>query len=221
MEKSNLTRSYLETLSSADLMDLADNYGIDVPETLARRFVIAEILDALAEYTYKKKPEIREAKNEMEVLELPISYNENRITAVLRNPVWCYVHWDFKEEDLDNILADPSFISFAITVSYYNETKLDKAVETFDIQINTTDRDQFILLSSQMFSFRVELVARFESEEQRFLASSLLISLPKGCPEISLSSLQQDFSPIQELSGLPNLLTTHYNEYRQSFLRDQ
>lgn len=221
MEKSDLTRSYLETLSSINLIDLADDYGIDIPENLSRSFVIAEILDTLLEYTHKKTPEIKEAKTELEVLELPISYNENRITAVLRNPVWCYVHWDFKEEDFEKIIELPSFLSFVIRVLYYDETETNKATEAFDIQINNTDRDQFVLLSSKMNSVRIELNAHFDSTESQFLASSALIFLPKGCPEISLPSLQQDFSPIQNLSGLPELLRMHYSDHRQSFLRDQ
>ena len=49
MERADITRSYLETLSSADLNDLAEEYGIDIPEDLTRRFVIAELLEAAVE----------------------------------------------------------------------------------------------------------------------------------------------------------------------------
>lgn len=218
MEKNDLTRSHLETLSSADLIDLADDYGIDIPENLTRHFVIVEILDTLAEYTQKKEPEIRESKNEVKLLELPSSYNENRIIAVLRNPVWCYVYWDFKEEDYNSIFELPSFSSFVIRVLYYGENDPGEILQTFDIQVTNTDREQFILLSSQMFAFRVELIACFKSGEHQFLASSVLTFLPKGCLKISLSSLRQDFSPIQKLSGLPELLRLQYAEHRQSFL---
>ncbi|MDR1786719.1 MAG: DUF4912 domain-containing protein, partial [Spirochaetaceae bacterium] len=44
-----LSRKYLETLSSADLITLADKYGIDIPEDLNRRFIIAELADIAAE----------------------------------------------------------------------------------------------------------------------------------------------------------------------------
>ena len=53
MERINITRSYLETLSSEDLNNLADDYGIDMPEDLNRRFVISELLEAAAEFTGK------------------------------------------------------------------------------------------------------------------------------------------------------------------------
>ena len=40
-----ITRNYLEKLSFSELSRLADNYGIDVPENLDRRFLIAELLE--------------------------------------------------------------------------------------------------------------------------------------------------------------------------------
>ena len=45
MDKKILTRSYLETLSSSDLVSLADDYGIDIPDNLSRRFIIGELLE--------------------------------------------------------------------------------------------------------------------------------------------------------------------------------
>ena len=46
MDNSVLTRTYLETLSTSDLIALADDYGIDIPPELNRRFIIAELLEA-------------------------------------------------------------------------------------------------------------------------------------------------------------------------------
>ena len=44
MQNEILTRAYLETLSFSDLVTLADNYGIDVPENLDRSFLIGELI---------------------------------------------------------------------------------------------------------------------------------------------------------------------------------
>ena len=49
MDIKNLTLSYLETLSSADLIALADDYGIDIPDNLNRRFIIGELLEVAQE----------------------------------------------------------------------------------------------------------------------------------------------------------------------------
>ena len=95
MERANITRAYLETLSSADLNDLAEEYGIDIPEDLTRRFVIAELLEAAAEDQRARASDLRDIQGTAETKnlsgkapDLPASYNENRITAVLRNPAW-------------------------------------------------------------------------------------------------------------------------------------
>ena len=40
-----ITRSYLETLSSWELVKLSDHYGIDIPPGLDRIFIIEELLE--------------------------------------------------------------------------------------------------------------------------------------------------------------------------------
>ena len=49
MEDEKINRGYLETLSFSDLVKLADEYGVDVPEDLDRRFLICEILELVQE----------------------------------------------------------------------------------------------------------------------------------------------------------------------------
>ena len=49
MADSNITRNYLETLSFSELVAIADEYGVDVPEDLDHRFLIAEILELVNE----------------------------------------------------------------------------------------------------------------------------------------------------------------------------
>ena len=49
METKNITLSHLATLSTADLLSLADEFGIDIPENLNRSFVIRELLETAEE----------------------------------------------------------------------------------------------------------------------------------------------------------------------------
>ena len=95
-----LSRQYLETLTSADLIELADEYGIDIPEGLSRRFVIGELLEAIDDPRSDKKDDL--AVNDSNVqtpVVLPKSYNETQITVILRNPAWAFVYWDLNESD--------------------------------------------------------------------------------------------------------------------------
>ncbi|MEE0998901.1 MAG: hypothetical protein UIH41_04470 [Treponemataceae bacterium] len=53
-----VSRTYLESLSTADLISLADEYGIDIPENLNRRFIIGELLEAVEDAGIEKKRNI-------------------------------------------------------------------------------------------------------------------------------------------------------------------
>lgn len=126
MERVDITRAYLETLSSADLNDLAEEYGIDIPEDLTRRFVIAELLEAAAEDERAQASDLRDIQGTAEPVsgktpDLPASYNENRVTAVLRNPAWCYIYWDIKQSDFSSVTKDSSFKSFVLRISYFKK----------------------------------------------------------------------------------------------------
>ncbi len=217
MERNNLTRSYLETLSTPDLFALSEDYGIE-SENLPRYYIITEILDLLNE---KNSEDFSPEETQPDTVELPFSYNENKIIAVLRNPVWCYVTWDFKKEDYMHHIEDPSFESFMIHFSYHDTIETDEVAETVDIQIDPTDREQFILLSSQLPAFHASLVVEFDDKERIILATSQKILKPSIPLEVSLENIQKECSKIQALSGLPSILRAHYNEHRHSFVRDK
>ncbi len=216
MERINVTRSYLETLSSTDLIALSDDYGIET-ENLSRCFIITEILDAQEE----QEPSTYETDEQhTDTLELPFSYNENKIIAVMRNPVWCYTTWDFKRDTYSSHIEDPTFESFMIRISYHADTETDIVKEVFDVQITPADREQFILLSADYPSFHASLVASFTDEDPEILATSQRILKPNIPLDINLAGLQKECLPIQSLSGLQSILKTHYNEHRHTFVKD-
>lgn len=232
MERVNLTRSYLESLSSADLKDLADEYGIDIPENLTRRFVIAELLEASAEnpaadsFTVcaQGTAHTKICKNLYQSLgavpELPFSYNENKINAVLRNPAWCYVYWDIKKSDYEELINDIFFVHFVIRISYFRESGNSAACDEFDISVEQNDRDQYVFLSAQARAVKFTLLAEFEDNRFMELARSESLLIPFKRPYIGSLFLQRDFLPIFALSGLPELIRYQYNEHRQSFSMD-
>lgn len=225
MDRVDLTRTYLETLSSADLSDLAENYGIDLPEDLMRRFVIAELLEAAADEKRRESNllETDGTKNPSgtaENAELPVSYNENKITAVLRNPAWCYVYWDIKKTDYTAAVNSGSFTGFVLRIAYYRDSFDENAFDTFDISVKKSDREQYVFLSSCAQGIQVSLIAEFDDMKPLQLAQSVYVRLPRKQPDVGPLSLQRSFSPILTLSGLPELIRLQYNEHRQSFSSD-
>ena len=133
----NLSRSYLETLSSADLIKLADEHGIDIPDDLNRRFIIGELLEISEEMGSEKHSEMQEVDSpEDETGFLPLSYNETEIDVVLRIPAWAYVWWDISESDFKKATENPDFKNFVLRLSYFDSPETNVPKESFDIQIS-------------------------------------------------------------------------------------
>ena len=145
--KNKLSRSHLETLTSSQLIELADEYGIDIPDDLNRRFIIVELLEVAKEIdenlNYKETiKETDEAANL--VTELPEGYNETKIDILLRNPVSIFVYWDFSETLYKQLVSLKTPVH--LQVCFFEDLETEKPEETFDIQINYSDREQYILI---------------------------------------------------------------------------
>ena len=212
----HLTHSYLETLSSTDLISISQDYGIDIPENFSREFIIAEILDTLEEQDIYFL-DVKETMLAPNVLELPFSYNENKITAILKNPAWCYVFWDFTTETSERIASELSFKSLLIRFDFFNSPTASNTQETIDIFIKPDDREQFIFLDQDLPVFQVSLIATFTDKKEELIARSKQVLKPKFPVNINLETLQKKYSNIQTLSGIQDVLKTHYTEHRQSF----
>lgn len=223
MANNLLTLQHLETLSSADLINIADEYGIDIPDNLNRSFIIRELLEAAEELEAENEEEISTNEDEAPVHEkkesLPETYNETTICAILRNPAWIYVYWDIKAADISRLNTDISFKSLCLRVSFWENEDDEKPLESFDVQIGFSDRQQYILLTPGKNLVRVDLVASYTGKDDENLAVSRKLDLPKGSPVLnSLPGRELELPPAVILSDIKNLLTSHFENHRQSFL---
>ena len=220
MEAMNLSRSYLETLSSADLVQLADECGIDIPDDLNRRFIIEELLEASQEEAVRAHSEMQEGAAPEDGGDfLPLSYNETEIDVVLRLPAWAYVWWDISDAAFKKATADADFRNFVLRLSYFDAEQSNAPTESFDIHVSLEDREKFVLLSADKKYFRIDLVALFRTKESDNLAVSKKMRIPAE-NRIALSAVpgrELDVCEIDRLSGMERLLRSHYNNYRQSF----
>jgi len=214
-----LERSHLETLPSADLIALADDLGIDIPEDLNRRFIIGELLEVASEINREQQPDLKDESDEKNAQKdgfvLPVTYNETQISILLRNPVWAFVFWDIREADLLKIEQNAGALS--LRVLFFDDENEKKKVDSFEISISLTDRSQYVLLPTEEKVVRVDLVVCFEDGTTDVLASSEKKILPR-MPERLLKPLpEMRLSPVLKLSGINELLQTHYMNHRQSF----
>ena len=106
MNEEKITRTYLETLSFSDLVTLADDYGVDVPDDLDRRFLIAELLELAEESAnYTEEMIISSDTESGDKNVLSGNYNETQISCILRNPAWLFVFWNINNSDYEKVKA--------------------------------------------------------------------------------------------------------------------
>lgn len=213
MNDTKLSRAYLETLPSADLIALADDFGIDVPENLNRRFIIGELLEVAEDLADDDLAEV----SQEETVASAETYNETVISAVLRNPVWLFVYWDVNKSLILSVRASTRVRSLSLRVSMFTKDSLEVAADSFDVPITIEDRNRYVLLPSGFGSVRVDLVLDLEDGTQEMLASTGMVSLPLVPERIANPLPETPVSPVLRLSSLPDLLRTHYTNHRQSF----
>ena len=218
MENIPISLSYLETLSTADLIELAEEYDLDIPEQLNRRFIISELLEIADELNEQNDDDFEGNVENIETTqELPFSYNETTIDVVLRNPAWAYVYWDISASDLQNVINVKGFSKLLLRVHFWESEIADKLVDVCELSISVEDRAQYIFLPSGKKYFSIDLIAEYSNIEPKKLTTSRRVTIPSGAPVISLESLEKPMAPILKLSGIQELLKTHYQNHRQSF----
>ena len=217
----DLSRNTLEILTSSQLIDLADEYGIDIPDNLNRQFIIEELIEVAKEIdensNYKETIKVSDDAVNTIATELPESYNETKIDVMLRNPVSLFVYWDFSEVQLKQLKSNK--ISIYLQISFFDSMEAEKPEDTFEIQINIEDREQYILIPGGKKFVRVDLMQNTTSSMDAVLAVSSRLSIPQGSEEFMNFHPGENLKikPILELSGIKTVLKNHYNNYRQSF----
>ena len=218
MNEEKITRAYLETLSFSDLSNLADEYGVEVPENLNRNFLIAELLELAEDASGTAENMIIASEEESgEIVDLPQNYNETQISCILRNPIWGFVFWNIS--DADSLQIKDEETSLLLRICSFNSKDELKPVEVLEVQASTTSQEQYILLPTEKKYIRVELLlARYAT--QSVLAFSPLIEIPQGPKYVDewQPGKEFDFSPIMKLSNVEDILLNQYKKHRNSFL---
>lgn len=219
METEKLNNAYLETLSFSDLCKIADEFGLDVPESLNRRFLIGEILE-LCEESSKATGEsmvIASEGNKTTERELPKNYNETQISCVLRNPVWAFVFWNISESDSIKI-KEIQNCNLMIRVCILSSPEELKPEQAYEVNVSSDSQEQYILLPSGPKYFRFELVY-VSQNSGRVLAFSPIIQIPQAARIVNeyQPGKENNFSEVIKLSGMENVLMNQYKNHRQSF----
>jgi hypothetical protein len=209
MDELRLTRSYLETLSTGDLAQLAERLGLDIPSDLNRIFVIEELLETDTEIDRALIPE----DNELAVLpadgdaklHLPDRYNATFIEVLLRDPAWVFTFWEIRSQDRDFYEGAPDFGGYHLRLSSLDALPLREgksSPDSFIISVEPTDSAWYLSFPSSQGLFKVELCV-LKGKNEIVLAVSPPLRVPMNVSALSVLNGQDD-SPqtkILNLSG--------------------
>lgn len=218
MKEETINRTYLETLSFSDLVTLADDYGVDVPEDLDRRFLIAELLEIVEESANKHEEMVISTDgSSKEDIVLSGNYNETQVSCVLRNPAWLFVFWNVGDSDVLKFKEHQNGV-LKLRICILNDADNPIPRESFEIQSSTTSQEQYVLIPKNAEFIKVELVFVNDGVSE-VLAFSPVVTIPQGSSLVNDLQLGRDtnFPPIIELSGINEILTEHYKKHRHSF----
>jgi hypothetical protein len=181
MDDQRLTRSYLETLSTDDLAELAGRLGLDFPPELNRIFVIEELLDASAD-DEEDRGEVDDLLEDAPIAPasgLPESYNVTFIGVLLRDPFWAFVFWEIKASEREEWERSSEFGGYRLRVCPLPASRAGSENGSFTVAIEPNDSAWYLSLPKGGGWYRVDLcVVRDKSET--VLASSSVFRVPRS-----------------------------------------
>ncbi|MDR2630961.1 MAG: DUF4912 domain-containing protein, partial [Spirochaetaceae bacterium] len=203
------TRSYLESLTTAELAKLADNYGVDIPPGIERIFIIEELLDLEGEGGDGSGREGEIPLGNMELLEpvpVPKQYHITYIDVLIRDPLWVYAFWEIKGYDKDLHERADDFEGYHLKIVPLPDKKrpVFNPDDSFSIPVGIGDSAWYIGFPPVGGRFRVEIdVSR--GGEEIVLAVSRPFTLPKLLDLPEWKNGRNSEEPLVQLSGIDEI----------------
>jgi hypothetical protein len=179
VEELRADRPFLESLTTNELIKLADNQGIDIPPGLDRAIVIEELLETMedaAENADRKTPLPLTEKHQGTTAPLPKQYNINYIEVLIRDPLWAFAFWEINAHDREIHERAPDFGGYYLRV--VSSPWIVNQDSFFIVQVGTGDSAWYLGFPPSGGSFKVELCA-MRKDELVVLAVSKPFRLPK------------------------------------------
>ena len=217
-ERNLLSRAYLETLSTSDLVRLGDDFGVDIPLALNRHLIIGELLEMQEDFRSNRAASLDYGESDVDnESSAPVSsYNETKVSILLRNPGWIFAFWDFNVEEFLACMRKKGFESFCLRVSFFDDASLAVPRDTFSTAVPSTDRKRYIYIPEQGCFCRTDLIVMNRYERDIVLAHSNAIGLPPAAG-IEPKGTDDGTPPLLLLSGIEELKRKYRRCHRQSF----
>jgi hypothetical protein len=209
VEEARLDRPFLEGLTTAELVKLADREGIDLPSGLERILIIGELLDTLddarGDAERKSSFPLEERRLPVSSAPLPRRYNISYVDVLVRDPLWAFAFWEINAHDREIHEKAGDFGGYCLRVNpagvpagAFSEAAGDSS---FTVQVGTGDSAWYLGFSPPGGTFRVELCA-MRREEPVILAVSKRFTLPNLYEPLENGRSRASQNPLLRLSGI-------------------
>jgi len=217
-------RPWLGSLSTDELIKLADSYGIDIPFGLERIFIIEELLECTNTDKQETTSDLVVNPSYSETVLLPKQYNISYVDVIIRDPLWIFVFWEVKGHDRELHENAPDFNGYCLRIVPLDENGNEsKSKENlFTVPVSKEDHARYLGLTEHIGlntnSYVIKLgVIRGESEFH--IASSLPFHLPALSENEITASLANN--PLIRMSGVQDLLIMMKTDRQPRIKRQQ
>ena len=212
-----LTIPYLESLSTGELIELADKRGLDIPPGLERVFIIEELLYLTHSAENTDQDIINQGDMEhhdthhhefREYVALPRQYHISFIEVLIRDPLWAFAFWEIKTGDKDQYEKAESFEGYCLRVIPLNESSLQPDLAaSFIVAVDKDDFGRYLgFPPDNGRCFKVEL-CMLNFGNLTTLAESRSFTLPcliEPKPDTPVAAVYNN--PLAKLSGVDRFL---------------
>jgi len=206
-----VSRTWMESLSTDELIKLADTHGIDMPPELERIFIIEELLECLNADMEESADDLEVNPSYPETALLPKQYNISFIDVIIRDPLWVFVFWEIKGHDREIYENAPEFNGYCLRLIPLDESgKESKSKENyFTVSISAEDNARYLGLaehakqSSNGYVIKLGVIL---GDSEQHIASSLPFHLPRLSENKIIGELGSN--PLIRLSGVLDISIT-------------
>jgi len=218
-----LSRSWLESLSTTELVKQAEDFGVDIPPGLERIFIIEELLLESAYLSEPKKEEIQIIPSYTESVVLPKQYNISFIEVIIRDPLWAYVFWEIKNHDREAHENADDFNGYCLRVIPLIEGEnIQKSKEnSFTVSIDRDDNARYLGFAEHSPQAEGRYVIKLNvlrGEEELQIAVSKPFNMPRLINNACFCGT--DANHLVRLSGAADFSTTNSTD-RESRVKRQ
>jgi len=206
-----VSRTRLESLSTAELIKLADNFGIDIPHGLERIFIIEEMLEYSNIGVQEKADDLEIIPAYTETVILPKQYNISYIEVIIRDPLWVFVYWEIKLHDREIYEHADDFNGYCLRIVPLNEKNTELNEASFTVTVNTDDSARYLGFAEYSSQSHGRYIIKLDvicGNSELPVAESLPFCLPKLIENEEINVMKENplfrFSGVQDLSIIKN-----------------